>query len=425
MKKNSVSVVIRTKNEADWIASCIDAIRNQNYECSEIIVVDNNSSDGTRQIAKEMGATILDYQEHYLPGSAINRGLDEVTSEFAVILSAHCIPADSNWLGSLIMPLLENNNIAASYGRQIPTKFSDNISKRDLLTTFGIEDKIQKKDYFFHNANSCIRISVWKEENFSEVATNVEDRIWAKDILSKGFYIYYSSDASVYHYHGLHQNNENTRLNGVVGIIENLDTTATNLGVPRELESCNTKTAILFTSLERIDDKTFKKLEHFAKKVKDFSTKWDIFYLTPNKMESLDLYHLAREKSDSNRSIPLNEILVKTYERIESVYGTYRNFIYANPRENNIELQTFIDISTEKSRGGFDNVFYAKKDYGQIWKYEENKYENITQSLADRNSRKPFMRANYGKGLIISSSLLRLKKVFGIKVGIISDGEIM
>ena len=41
--------------------------------------------------------------------------------------------------------------------------------------------KIQKKDYFFHNANSAIPKKIWLIENFSETATNMEDRIWAKN----------------------------------------------------------------------------------------------------------------------------------------------------------------------------------------------------------------------------------------------------
>lgn len=48
-----VSVVITTKDEAKNIKACLDSIQNQTYKNIEIIVVDNNSTDKTRVIAKK------------------------------------------------------------------------------------------------------------------------------------------------------------------------------------------------------------------------------------------------------------------------------------------------------------------------------------------------------------------------------------
>lgn len=46
-----VSVVVTTKNEEKHIAACLDSIKNQSYKNIEIIVVDNNSEDKTKEIA--------------------------------------------------------------------------------------------------------------------------------------------------------------------------------------------------------------------------------------------------------------------------------------------------------------------------------------------------------------------------------------
>ncbi|XOJ84584.1 glycosyltransferase [Methylophilaceae bacterium Uisw_099_01] len=48
-----VSVVITTKDEEKNIENCLISIRKQTYENIEIIVVDNNSSDKTKQISKK------------------------------------------------------------------------------------------------------------------------------------------------------------------------------------------------------------------------------------------------------------------------------------------------------------------------------------------------------------------------------------
>ena len=51
--------------------------------------------------------------------------------------------------------------------------------------------------------------------------TNIEDRIWAKEVLSRGNFIYYTATASVTHYHGLNHSNSIERLKGVVKVLEN------------------------------------------------------------------------------------------------------------------------------------------------------------------------------------------------------------
>lgn len=47
-----VSVIITTKNEAGHIQACLESLTHQTYRDIEILVVDNNSSDRTNEIAK-------------------------------------------------------------------------------------------------------------------------------------------------------------------------------------------------------------------------------------------------------------------------------------------------------------------------------------------------------------------------------------
>ncbi|MEQ9716292.1 MAG: glycosyltransferase [Candidatus Asgardarchaeum sp.] len=53
MNNSLVSVVITTKNEEAHLLNCIKSIRLQTYSNIEIIVVDNFSTDKTKDIAKE------------------------------------------------------------------------------------------------------------------------------------------------------------------------------------------------------------------------------------------------------------------------------------------------------------------------------------------------------------------------------------
>jgi len=53
MKSNNplVSVIITTRNSERTIDKCLSSIKQQTYKNIEIIVVDNNSADKTKEIA--------------------------------------------------------------------------------------------------------------------------------------------------------------------------------------------------------------------------------------------------------------------------------------------------------------------------------------------------------------------------------------
>ena len=222
MKKNlpKVSIIIRTKNEERWIESCLIKIYQQNYKNFEIIIVDNSSNERTLQKAKKFPVKIVKIKK-FLPGKAINTGIKKSTGKIIVCLSAHCLPVDNNWLSNLIKGLKEKK-VAGVYGRQKPLSYSNDLDKRDLLNLFGLEKKVQKKDTFFHNANSAFYKRIWKKFPFDEKTMHIEDRIWAQKVIEKKYRIIYEPKASVYHWHGINQEMEPERCRRIVSILESL-----------------------------------------------------------------------------------------------------------------------------------------------------------------------------------------------------------
>ena len=103
---------------------------------------------------KEFDLKIIHIDE-YKPRLSINKGVEETKGNIIVLISAHAIPYDEYWLENLTKPFDEKGKIVATYGRQIPAEWSDPNDIRDLAITFGLEDRLQKKDTFFHNANSA------------------------------------------------------------------------------------------------------------------------------------------------------------------------------------------------------------------------------------------------------------------------------
>ena len=147
MSKKLVSIIIRTKNEERWIANCINKILTQKKVKYEIIIVDNNSTDKTIEIAKKFDVQILKISK-YIPGKSLNIGINKAKGSIIACLSAHCIPCNDYWLYNLTKDI-HRKKLAGIYGRQVPLPYSSDNDKRDLLNTFGLDRKIQRKDSFF------------------------------------------------------------------------------------------------------------------------------------------------------------------------------------------------------------------------------------------------------------------------------------
>ena len=227
-KKYKASIIIRTKNEARWIGPCLRVIMQQDYKNFEIIIVDNYSEDGTLDIVKQFNVKIISIKD-YLPGLALNKGILSASGKFIVMISGHCIPSDKKWLGRLIKNF-KDEKVAGVYGRQLPMNFSSAQTKRDLLITFGLDRRVHIKDSFFHNANSAIRRDIWEKFPFDEKTSNIEDRLWAREVLNNGYTNVYDPLASVYHHHGIHHDNANERMIKTAKIIEKMDEENLNYG---------------------------------------------------------------------------------------------------------------------------------------------------------------------------------------------------
>ena len=169
-----VSIIIRTRNEERWIDHCLSAIATQSISDYEIILVDNNSQDISVKIAKKYTNNIINMTDFY-PGKAINEGIRASSGKYIAIISGHCIPKNNLWLEKLIEPLVndESQLLAGVYGRQEPLSSSSALDKRDLTVVFGLDERTQKKDSFFHNANSAIPRKIWVKFPFDENTTNI------------------------------------------------------------------------------------------------------------------------------------------------------------------------------------------------------------------------------------------------------------
>ena len=81
MSKFKASIIIRTKNEEQWIPYCLEAVINQNYIDKEIVIIDDASTDKTLDILKNYPVKLFQYEGDYMPGKSLNFGVSKAREE--------------------------------------------------------------------------------------------------------------------------------------------------------------------------------------------------------------------------------------------------------------------------------------------------------------------------------------------------------
>ncbi|MFQ6092657.1 MAG: glycosyltransferase [bacterium] len=84
-----VSVIIPTYNRAQFLTEAIGSVLDQSYGDFELIVIDDGSKDGTREVLKPFqGRLTYCYQEHAGVSRARNRGLSLARGDYVAFLDS-------------------------------------------------------------------------------------------------------------------------------------------------------------------------------------------------------------------------------------------------------------------------------------------------------------------------------------------------
>tara|TARA_B100000787_G_scaffold13596_1_gene9807 strand:+ start:78 stop:782 length:705 start_codon:yes stop_codon:yes gene_type:complete len=183
---NSLSVVIITKNEENFIE---DAIKSAQF-AEEIIVLDSSSSDKTCEIAKKLGAKV--YQQQWLGfGAQKNKAIDLASNEWIFVLdSDERIPLD---LRTEIIEILINPLFDAYHVPRLNNFFGKNIKTCGLYPDYSIrlfrwtkgrfdnvpvhesvrvDGKVSKlKNHMIHLAYENIEEFIEKQKKYAKLST--------------------------------------------------------------------------------------------------------------------------------------------------------------------------------------------------------------------------------------------------------------
>ncbi|MFH0739802.1 MAG: glycosyltransferase family A protein [bacterium] len=130
-----ISVVVPAYNEEDYLPACLTSLKKQDFKGDfEIIVVDNNSTDKTSQIAKQAGVKVV-FEPKRGTGSARQAGAVASLGEIIAYTDADTIVPE-NWLSTIATEFEEDKNLAAFGGLY-------NLSSGPFLIRMGFLSSIR------------------------------------------------------------------------------------------------------------------------------------------------------------------------------------------------------------------------------------------------------------------------------------------
>jgi len=416
-----ISIIIRTKNEERWITPCLMGVFKQDYKDFEVILVDNESTDKTIEKALQFNITKVITCEDFRPGLALNMGIRESKGEYIVCLSGHCIPVNEKWLSNLI----ENFNdeeVAGAYGRQEPLAFTSDSDKRDLSIIFGLDRRTQKKDSFFHNANSMLRRKLWEENPFDETLANIEDRVWAEKILHEGYKIVYDPMASVYHYHGIYHHENEERCSNIVRIFETLKPETRN-NIHIDIEKLNIiavipvkgkndlladKPLIGYTIEQALQSKYINKVlvstdnPELAKLSEEFGASAPFL----------------RDESLSEDFVDIEKVLQYSMERMDDLKIFPDIIVYLEITFPFRPKQLMDDMIIQLVNNGFDSVLAVRKESRSIWSEKNGRIERVDKGDIPRKYKEPCFIGIKGLCCVTHPEFVREGSLLGSRIGV-------
>lgn len=218
----TVTVAIPVFNGATTLRAVFDALGAQRLDAEvEWLVCDSGSTDGSRGLAEQHGARVVE-----IPSAAFSHGgtrnllMAEARGTHVAFLTQDSVPATDDWLRELLHGFSISADVALTFGpyragpraparirRELDSWFEsfapDGEPRLDRLTP--AERNIAPRELlgarsFFTDANGCIAKEAWEHVAFRSIPY-AEDHQLALDMLSSGYAKVYMPQAAVLHWH--------------------------------------------------------------------------------------------------------------------------------------------------------------------------------------------------------------------------------
>lgn len=154
----NISVVIPAFNEEKRLAHCLASLQAQKVKPFEIIVVNNNSTDKTAQIASKYGVTVVEEKVQGLT-PARNRGFNLAKGDIIAKTDADTV-VPPNWIELIEENFTKDPKLVGLSG---PAVFGIKVSK-PLIKTFWFDANRQLFGHdVMYGPNYALRKSAWEK----------------------------------------------------------------------------------------------------------------------------------------------------------------------------------------------------------------------------------------------------------------------
>lgn len=210
-----VSVVIPNYNGEKYLKKCLETLMEQSLKPEEIIIVDNNSSDGSIELINTYfrdKVTLIRLEENTGFSVAVNVGIKHNKSEFVALLN-NDTELDEDWLKSLYYSIKDNKKIFSCCSKMLRydnRNIIDDVG--DEYTILGwavkrgdgmISSKYNKYEEVF---SSCAGAAIYRSSIFEEIGyfdenffAYLEDMDISYRAKIYGYKNYFCPNAKIYH----------------------------------------------------------------------------------------------------------------------------------------------------------------------------------------------------------------------------------
>ena len=197
------SIVIPAYNAARTIGRTIEACLAQEFPEgeTEIIVVDDGSTDDTRSEIEKYPVTYL-HQQNAGPATARNTGWRAAQGEYVFFTDSDCVP-ESNWVEGLLAGFTEDDiaAVGGSYSVMNPESLVASCTQQEIMSR---HERLPEHPRHLGTFNVCVRRSVLEDLGGLDETyptASVEDTELAYRIIKRGYRLAFRRDVKVGHFH--------------------------------------------------------------------------------------------------------------------------------------------------------------------------------------------------------------------------------
>ena len=200
-KHLKISIIVPVYNGERYIKSLLESLFSLEYpkDDYEIIVIDNNSNDRTREIVKKFSINFLEEKGIQSSYAARNRGIKNAKYEILAFTDADCI-VEKDWLIEGIKPIITNK--AHLVGGKIKFYFSKEKSSAEFYDSIIHMDNMTNiaQRHTIATANLFVKKDVFLEMGlFPSDSQSGGDFQWSYLAYNRGYKLSYAPKAIVRH----------------------------------------------------------------------------------------------------------------------------------------------------------------------------------------------------------------------------------